>query len=453
MAFPVVAIVGRPNVGKSTLFNRLIGQRRAIVDEAPSLTRDRLYGEVEWRRRRFSLVDTAGLDFETSSDLRRHVGQQTRLAIQEAQLVLLVVDVRAGLLSLDREVAQLLRKSRARTVLVGSKAERTREPTLAHELYELGLGEPILVSAAHGTGVGDLLDEVVAALPPEEEPEPARGVTARLAIVGRPNVGKSSLLNAILGDPRSVVGTEPGTTRDPVDMVIERAGQRVMLIDTAGIRRRGAVGTNVEHYSLLRGLRAMQRADVALLVLDGREGVLAQDQHIAGYAVDAGRGLMLVVNKCDLLPPAQREAAVWRRTQERKFPFAAYAPLYRVSALRETGVEQLLPDALTIVAERSRRIPTAELSRVLEGATSAHPPPSHRGQRLVVLGARQPTTRDAVPTFEILVNDASLVHFSYRRYLENRLRRAFGFLGTPLRLVFRARPDPGAPGRRRRARL
>lgn len=398
------------------------------------------------------MVDTAGLDFETSSDLRRQLGEQTRLAIHEAQLVLLVVDVRAGLLALDREVAQLLRKSRARTVLVGNKAERAREPTWAHELYELGLGEPVLVSAAQGTGVGELLDEVVAALPPEPESAPAPRVAARLAIVGRPNVGKSSVLNAILGDARSVVGTEPGTTRDPVDMVIAYAGQRVMLIDTAGIRRRGAVGTNVEHYSLLRGLRAMERADVALLVLDGREGVLAQDQHIAGYALEAGRGLILVVNKCDLLRPAEREAAVWRAMQARMLPFASFAPLHRVSALRGTGVDQLVPEALTIVAERSRRIPEAELTRVVGTATSAHPPPTRRGRRLAVSGARQLEIRGAVPTFQILVNDPALVHFSYRRYLEHRLRGAFGFRGTPLRLVFRARQDAPGHGRGRRAR-
>ncbi len=440
---PVVAIVGRPNVGKSSLFNRLIGQRRAIVDEMPGLTRDRLYAVADWGRRRFTLIDTAGLDFEARSDLRRRVAEQTRLAIRESQLVLFVLDVRAGVLPLDRDVAQLLRESRVPTILVGNKAERTREPTLAHELYELGLGDPLLVSATHGTGVGELLDQMAATLPaPREAPEPVRAA-ARLAIVGRPNVGKSSLLNAILGDVRSVVGPEPGTTRDPVDTWVEQDGQRVILIDTGGIRRRGAVGTNVEHYSLLRGLRAMQRADVALLVLDAPEGVKAQDQHIAGYAIEAGRGLMLIANKWDLVTQAERASPRWRETVRRMFPFAPFAPFYPVSALRRTGTARLLADALAIVAERGRRIAPSQLDRVLSEATRAHPPPTSHGRRLRVISAVQLPARDAPPTFRIVVNDPGLVHFSYRRYLENQLRRAFSFRGTPVRLEFSRRRESG----------
>jgi GTP-binding protein len=451
VAAPVVAIIGRPNVGKSTLFNRLIGERRAIVDETAGLTRDRLYGQVAWRRRRFTLVDTAGLDFEASSDLRRELGEQTRLAITASQLVLFVVDARAGVQPLDREVAQLLRRGRVPYLLVGNKSE----PALAsaHELYELGLGEPIPVSAAHGTGTGDLLDQVVAALPPEVvESEPA-ALAARIAIVGRPNVGKSSLLNAVLGDRRSVVAAEPGTTRDPVDTVLERDGQRVLLIDTAGIRRRGAVGTNVEHYSLLRSLRALERADVAFLVLDAREGVRAQDQHIAGYAVEAGVGLIVVLNKWDLLKPAERDPKVWRKALERILAFAPFAPICEASALRGMGTAEALVTALAVSTERLRRIPTPELNRVIGQSTDAHAPPTHRGKRLTVLYATQAVGEGGPPTFQIFVNDPALVHFSYRRYLENRIRHAFGFRGTPIRLVFRARREaPGTRGSRGKGR-
>jgi len=440
--------VGRPNVGKSTLFNRLVGQRRAIVDATAGLTRDRLYGDAEWRGRRITLVDTAGLDFEPSSDLRKQLGEQTRVAIREAGLVLLVVDVRAGVLAPDREAAELLRRSGARAILVGNKAEGGEGRHFEHELYELGLGDPLLVSAAHGAGTGELLDAILARLPVEPEPSESPGIAGRVAIVGRPNVGKSSLLNAILGTTRSVVDEEPGTTRDPVDTVVEHAGQRLLLLDTAGIRRRGAVGTNVEHYSLLRGLRAMQRADVALLVLDAREGIRAQDQHIAGYAVDAGRGLILVVNKCDLLSGEAREQVVGPKVLQRTFAFAPFAPVRYVSALRRTGTDSLLPEALAIMGERQRLISTPELNRFLERARTAHSPPARGGRRLNLLYAAQVERSQGTPTFQIFVNDPELVHFSYRRYLEKQLRRAFGFQGTPVRLIFSARSrraerDPG----------
>ncbi len=439
LASPLIAIVGRPNVGKSTLFNRLVGQRRAIVDATAGLTRDRLYGDTEWRGRRLTLVDTAGLDFDPSSDLRRQVGEQTRLAIREAELVLLVVDVRAGVLAPDREAAELLRRSGARAILVGNKAEGGEGRHFEHELYELGLGDPLLVSAAHGTGTGDLLDAMLARLPAEPEARESPGVAGQVAIVGRPNVGKSSLLNAILGTTRSVVDEEPGTTRDPVDTVVDYAGQRVLLLDTAGIRRRGAVGSNVEHYSLLRGLRAMQRGDVALLVLDAREGIRAQDQHIAGYAVEAGRGLVLVVNKCDLLRPEELEQVAGQKVLQRMFAFAPFAPVRYVSALRRTGTDALLPEALAIIGERQRRIPTPELNRFLERAATAHPPPTRRGRSLKLFYAVQVERSQGTPIFQIFVNHPELVHFSYRRYLEKQLRRAFGFKGTPLRLIFSAR--------------
>ena len=289
-SIPLVAIVGRPNVGKSTLFNRLVGQRRAIVDAEAGLTRDRLYGTTDWGGRDFSVVDTAGLDSQARGELVENTQRGTKVALEEADVIIFVVDVRAGVTGLDQEVAELLRKGRRPVILAANKAERVNDPGYLHELYELGFDEPIPISAIQGTGTGDLLDRVVAQLPPVEEPGEAEDETiVSVCIIGRPNVGKSSLLNAILGDERSLVASMPGTTRDPVDTELEVDG-RVRLVDTAGIRRKGVTKGGVEHYSLLRGFRALERSDVALVVLDATEGILAQDQHIAGYAVEAGKG-------------------------------------------------------------------------------------------------------------------------------------------------------------------
>jgi GTP-binding protein len=438
----VVAIVGRPNVGKSALFNRILGERRSIVDPQPGLTRDRLYGEAEWRGRRFILIDTAGLvlarardEVPSERELRRRMEEQTRLAIAEADAILFMVDVHDGLTPVDRDIANLLRRARTPVVLVANKVDNRGRETAAHEFWELGIGEPRPISALHGTGSGDLLDAILAhlpeSLPPEEE-----AFDARVAILGRPNVGKSSLLNGLLGDERSLVTATPGTTRDPVDTRVSYQDRRVLLIDTAGIRRPGLT-SGVEQYSLLRGLRAMERADVALTLIDARDGITAQDQHIAGYVVEAGRGLVLVVNKWDLLSPEEKEERLWRRRLREAFTFAPWAPVSYISAKTGQRITQPLEMALKIVEARAKRVPTPELNRWLRDETGAHEPPTRKGRRLRILYVTQ--AESPVPTFVFFVNDPHLVHFSYRRALETRLRRSFGFEGTPIRLVFRKR--------------
>ncbi|MDQ6747472.1 MAG: ribosome biogenesis GTPase Der, partial [Candidatus Dormibacteraeota bacterium] len=318
---PVVAIVGRPNVGKSTLYNRLVGGRLAIVDAQAGLTRDRLYGRADWGGREFMVVDTAGLDSQARGEIEENTRRGTMTAIEEADVVIFLVDVRVGLSALDEEVAGQLRRGKRPVVLAANKAESPRDPGYLHELFALGFGEPLAISAQQGTSVGDVLDEVIKHLPPAPETEEAEDPPTSVAILGRPNVGKSSLLNAILGDERSMVAAIAGTTRDPVDTEMVLHERRIRLIDTAGIRRKGVTKGGIEHYSVLRGLRALERSDVVLLVIDASEGVLAQDQHIAGYAVDAGKGVVLVVNKWDLLPAEERDDKEWRRRIDRSFQF------------------------------------------------------------------------------------------------------------------------------------
>jgi GTP-binding protein len=445
MALPLVAIVGRPNVGKSALFNRVIGERRAIVDPMAGLTRDRLYAESEWRGRRFVIVDTAGLvlgkdrdEVPAQRELRRRMEEQSRVAIEEADCVLFVLDVREGLTAVDRDIAELLRRSRAPVLLVANKADGRIRESLAHEFYELGIGDPWLISALHGTGSGDLLDAVVEKLPPVRPEIVDDEVAGRIAILGRPNVGKSSLLNALLGDERSLVTAVPGTTRDPVDTTLEFEGKRILLVDTAGIRRRGLTH-GVEQYSLLRGLKAMERCDAAMLVVDAREGIMAQDVHIAGYVVEAGRGLVVVLNKWDLLSAEEKEEKVWRKRVKEAFIFAPWAPISYISAKTGQRITQPLEVALKVVEERKRRIATPELNRWLRTILGQREVPTRKGKRLNVLYLTQ--AEASTPTFVFFVNDPELVHFSYRRFLDTQLRKQFGFGGTPLRLVFRKRGD------------
>ena len=445
MALPLVAIVGRPNVGKSALFNRILGERRAIVDPMAGLTRDRLYAEADWRGRRFTIVDTAGLvlgkerdEVPAQRELRRRMEEQTGLAIEEADSILFVVDVREGLTPIDRDIADLLRRSRTPVLLVANKVDGRGREHLAAEFYELGLGDPLPMSAIHGTGGGELLDALVEGLPasgPEPEDDTLAG---RIAILGRPNVGKSSLVNALLGDERTLVTAVPGTTRDPIDTSLQVDGKRVVLVDTAGIRRPGLT-RGVEQYSLLRGLRAMERSDVAMLVMDARDGITAQDRHIAGYVVEAGRGIVLVLNKWDLLTAEEKEEKVWRKRLRDAFDFAAWAPVAYVSAKTGQRVTQPLEVALEVVAERRRRVATPELNRWLRSVLAAREIPTRKGKRLNVLFVTQ--AESTTPTFVFFVNDPELVHFSYRRFLETQLRQAFGFSGTPIRLVFRRRGE------------
>ena len=436
---PIVAIVGRPNVGKSTLFNRLIGWRKAIVDPISGLTRDRLYGVCEWLGREFTVVDTAGLELdasgrpETEFD-QRTIEAQTRVAIEEANAIVFLLDVRQGLTAIDRDIAQLLRRSGRPVLVAANKADNYGQEHFRHEILELGFREVTLISAEHGIGVDDLLDRVLEQLP-EAPPEEREEESARLAIMGRPNVGKSSLLNAILGDERALVSDLPGTTRDPVDTSLSFDGLPVVLVDTAGIRRRSAARDRLERFSLLRGIKAMERADAVLLVMEATTGVLTQDQHVASYAMEAGKGLVFVVNKVDLVEGPERTVATWRQRVASGFKFVAGAPLVLVSAKRGTGVGKVLPAALEVVGQRRTRVPTNELNRVLREAMTLRPPPSFKGRRLALNFATQ--AESETPTIVLFVNDVGLLHFSYRRYLENRLREHFGFHGNPLRLVLR----------------
>ncbi|HET9783018.1 MAG TPA: ribosome biogenesis GTPase Der [Candidatus Dormibacteraeota bacterium] len=436
MARPIVAIVGRPNVGKSTLFNRLIGQRKAIVDAQAGLTRDRLYGVAEWRGREFSVVDTAGLDLDGRDDpSRAAIEAQTRIAIDQAEVILLLLDVRQGLTAIDRDIAAMLRKSRRQIIVAANKADSPNDRHFAHELLELGFDEPSLISAQHGLGVGELLDRILSALPASET-ELADSAADRLAIMGRPNVGKSSLLNALLGDERALVSATPGTTRDPIDTDLVFDGVPVVLVDTAGIRRKSSSRDRLERYSLLRGIAAMERSDAVLLVVDASAGVLAQDQHVAGYALDAGKGLVIVVNKIDLVEPAMRKPAHWRKALAGEFKFATFAPVVTVSAKTKEGIGTILPTALEVVGQRRIKIPPSELNRVLRDAFQEHPPPSFKGKRLRLNYATQAGAE--APTVVLFVNDTGLLHFSYRRYLEKKIRDRFGLFGNPLRLVLRS---------------
>jgi GTP-binding protein len=434
---PIVALVGRPNTGKSTLFNRLIGRRKAIVDSEPGLTRDRLYGVAEWRGRELTVVDTAGLQLSGDDSSAAAIEAQTRAAIEEAQVIVFLVDIRGGLTPIDRDIAAMLRRSGRPVVLGANKADDPRSLYLLHEVLELGFPDVVKVSGQHGIGVDDLLDAVEAVLPPPEPSEDGEEAVARLAIMGRPNVGKSSLLNRLLGDDRAVVSEVPGTTRDPIDTEILFDGLPVVLVDTAGIRRRSSARDHLERVSLLRGIKAMERSDVVLLVLDGSEGVLAQDQHVASYALEAGRGLVLVVNKVDLLDRPGRQAAVWTRELRTDFRFVAHAPVVPISALTGEGMGRVLPAALEVVGQRRVRVPTNELNRVLREAFLQRPPPSNsRGRRLSLKYATQASSD--TPTFVLFVNDESLLTQPYRRYLQNRLRDHFGFSGNPIRVFARS---------------
>jgi GTP-binding protein len=435
MTKPLVALVGRPNVGKSTLFNRLVGERLAIVEDVPGTTRDRMYADAEWGGTGLGFVDTGGLLATPSDDLVASVRVQVEVAISEADVIVLLVDAAEGVTAGDLEIADLLRRSDKPVLLAANKADNERRRQDAVDFYRLGLGEPHPISALHGTGTGDLLDAILTLLPAQPAEEKAEGV--KVAIVGRPNVGKSSLLNTILGQERMIVSEEPGTTRDAVDTTIQWDGQPVTFIDTAGIRRRGRIGRGVERYSVMRALRAIQRADVALLLLDAVEGVTAQDTHIAGYIVEEAKGVVILVNKWDLIDKDTKTIERYTADVRQALRFISYAPVVFVSALTGQRVAEAVDTALRVQEARCYRMSTAQLNRLVQDAVSRHSPPSKRGKRLKIYYATQVGT--APPSFSFFVNDPQSVHFSYRRYLENRLRGLFGFEGSPLRLSFHKR--------------
>jgi len=497
---PVVAIVGRPNVGKSTLFNRIVGQRMAIVEDRARTTRDRLYGDAEWNARRFVVVDTGGLEVSPDDPIEAAVQVQARLAIAEADVIVFVVDAIAGLTPADQEASELLRVARAPVFVAVNKVDNDRRELDAAEFWALGWERTFPIAASHGRGVADLLDEIVLALPPESEHEIARRAreveadefaadvaagrlqpivvgegdlmdaagdegdeaswiddvaAARwdamiaaasddeppaIAFVGRPNVGKSSLLNVLLGEERTIVTETPGTTRDAIDTRITWGRTEVVLIDTAGIRRRGRVasGPTAERYSTIRSLKAISRADVAVLLVDGVDGLTAQDAHIAGYVVEEGKGLVVAVNKWDAVEDKQGSTfdqyVEWIRHEA---PFLDFAPVVSISARTGQRVHRVLELAIDVWAERRRRVSTGELNRILAIASDRQQPPMVKGRRPKLFYATQASV--APPTFVFFAREAGSVHFSYQRYLENRLRDAFGFLGTPIRIIFRER--------------
>jgi GTP-binding protein len=467
-SLPVVAIVGRPNVGKSTLFNRLIGQRLAIVEDIPGTTRDRVYGIAEWNGRRFTVVDTGGLEMEPGTDIEARVQVQARVAIEEADVILFVVDAAAGLAPLDHEVADRLRRASKPTILVVNKADNPRREHEGAEFYALGMEPTIAISAQHGRNTGDLADMIVWELPPPSDAEASvqrdAGLSEeevaeleeteigppRVAIVGRPNTGKSTFVNRVLGQERMIVSALPGTTRDPVDTAVSVDDEPMVLVDTAGIRRRGSIDRGIERYSVLRSMKAIDRADVAIVMTDATEGYTAQDAHVVGYVLEAGKGIVLVINKWDVVEKDGHTADQWLKALRREAPYLAWADIVFASALTGQRVERILREARRVAEERYRRVPTADLNRVITDAVRAHPPSHVRNRLPKVYYATQAAV--APPTFVIFVNDPELIHFSYRRYLENRIRAEYGFLGTPTRLVLRARESEEAARRSARPR-
>ncbi len=455
MPKPLVAIVGRPNVGKSTLFNRIIEERQAVVSEVPGTTRDRIVAEADWNGKAFLVVDTGGIEIlpATVESGQRALDEQpllvdseafipliraqAELAIQEADLILFVTDTQDGLTAPDREVADLLRRSKKPVLVVANKAESAAREQTAYEFYELGLGEVFSVSAIHGSGVGDLLDVVVEALPWKEDEDLGEEEAIRIAILGRPNVGKSSLLNRLLGQERAIVSPVAGTTRDTLDTPMEWEGQKIVLIDTAGIRRRGKIEGGVEKWSVLRTARALQRTDLALLLIDAADGVTAQDAHIAGMIVDEGVSVVVLVNKWDAVDPElRRHRADMEAHLREELKFVSHVPVLFISALTGLNVNQVLPTAQDVVEARYQRLPAAQLNDLVQQALIEHAPPSKGGRRLRIFYVDQ--TGVAPPQFVFYVDNPKLVHFSYQRYLENCIRAVYPFPGTPILMTFRS---------------
>jgi GTP-binding protein len=434
MPKPIVAIVGRPNTGKSTLLNRMVKRPVAITEDLPGTTRDRNMADITWNGVDFTLVDTGGLELKPNTTIGKGVKAQIETAIKEADVIVAVMDAITGVTPDDIEIADILRRSNKPVLLAANKADNPKRETQALEFYELGLAEPMAISAHHGRGIAELMDKIVELLP-TQEPEKAGTEAINVAIVGRPNVGKSMLLNALVGEERAIVDSTPGTTRDAVDTPFDFNGQNMLLIDTAGIRRRGKVKAGVEQYSVVRTFRAIDRADVVLLVLDATETVTAQDTHIAGYIQEALKGIIIVINKWDLIE--EKDIAGWNKAVKNEFKFASYAPLLYTSAKSGQGVEEIMPQVTQVYRERLKRLPTAAVNNVIQQAVAAHNRPTSQGKQLKIYYATQAEANP--PTFVFFTNDAALVHFSYRRFLENQLRQAFGFTGTPLRLKFKTK--------------
>ena len=436
MSKPLVAIVGRPNVGKSTLFNKLIGRRLSIVEDTPGVTRDRIYADAEWLTHSFTLIDTGGIEPASEDIIAVQMRRQAELAIETADVIVFLVDGREGLTAADEEVAAMLRRSNKPVVLAVNKLDAPKFNDAIYEFYALGLGDPIIISAGQGLGLGDMLDEVCAHFPPEAEEEGEHPLN--IAVVGKPNVGKSSLVNAILGEERCIVSNIPGTTRDAVDTLFTLDGEPYVLVDTAGIRRKRAVeDETIERYSVIRSLAAVRRADVVLIVVDAEQGLSEQDVKIAGYVHEEGKPSVLVVNKWDLIEKDTNTMNKFKKDMQVDLAFMDYVPFLFISAKTGQRVNKLLAAAKESYAQSIRRITTGTLNDIVNEAISMTEPPAMSGKRLKIYYATEVSVQP--PTFVIFVNDEALVHFSYKRYMENYFRKTFGFAGTPIKIIFRNR--------------
>lgn len=434
---PIVAIVGRPNVGKSTLFNRITGGRTAIVESVPGVTRDRIYGDAEWLDKWFSIIDTGGIDFQDDV-ITRQVRQQALVAVDEADVIIFVVDGREGLTGVDEEIASILRRSSKPVVLCVNKVESTEQTWEASvDFYALGLGEPILVSAAHGRNIGDLLDAVVEHFPADADV--TEDDSLKVAIVGRPNVGKSSLVNKILGEERVIVTDIPGTTRDAIDTKFVFRDQNLTLIDTAGLRRKSKVDESVEYYSVIRTLRAVERSDIAVIMIDAVEGLTDQDKRIAGIAHEQGRGIILAVNKWDLVLKETNTMRDFEKGLREQLLFLDFAPVVFISARTGERIDKLLELCLMVHESRNMRLSTGVVNQIIQDAVAMNQPPSDKGVPLKIYYGAQVQVKP--PTFVLHVNRTDLLHFSYQRYLENRIRQEYAFVGTPIMIVAKEREE------------
>lgn len=431
---PVVAVVGRPNVGKSTLFNKLAGKRISIVEDTPGVTRDRIFTEVEWLNKYFTLIDTGGIEPNSDDIILSQMRNQAMLAMDMAHVILFVVDGKAGLTAADKEVAQMLRKTKTPVILVVNKIDSQSQFDNVYDFYELGLGVPFAISSANSMGLGDLLDEVVENFPEGLDTEYDEDII-RVAITGKPNAGKSSILNNMLGEDRVIVSPIAGTTRDAIDTYLEKGEHKFLLIDTAGLRRKSKIYENVEKYSVIRAMSAVDRADVVLIVIDAEQGVTEQDTKVAGIAHDEGKACLFVINKWDLIEKNDKTMSLYTKDIREKFPFMAYAPIVFVSAKTNQRMNKILESVVFLAEEHAKRVPTSTLNDVIGEAVLLNQPPSDKGKRLKIYYGSQTGTQP--PKFTLFINDKSLTHFSYQRYLENKIRENFGFEGTPVRFEYR----------------
>ena len=439
MSKPIVAIVGRPNVGKSTLFNKLIGQRLSIVEDTPGVTRDRIFGECEWKNRRFSLVDTGGIEPESKDVILSQMRTQAQIAIDSADVIIFVTDVRTGMVATDLNIAQMLQRSNVPVIVCVNKCDTLGEPPVDfYEFYNLGLGDPIQVSSVHGHGTGDLLDAVLEHLPEEPEDEEESEII-KVAVIGKPNVGKSSLVNRVSGENRCIVSDIAGTTRDAVDTTIENRFGTFTFIDTAGLRRKSKVEDAIEHYSNLRAEMAVDRADVCVILIDATVGFTEQDSKVAGIAHEAGKACIIAVNKWDAVEKDDKTMQEYRAKLEKDFSFMSYAPIIFISAQTGQRLDRLFELIRQVAASNAMRITTGTLNDILAQATARVQPPTDKGKRLKIYYMTQASTKP--PTFICFVNSKELFHFSYQRYLENRIREIFGLEGTPVRMIVRERGE------------